>query len=92
MVRKHRIFFIIISFLHKRLNTLTGGSEPGLNTKYLLLCFQAKNYENLWEVHVRRNVLLAILDQWVKVTFTLVIPTRLSQFRNVATKLRSGTC
>ena len=34
MLRKHRIFFIIISFLHKRLNTLTGGSEPGLNTKY----------------------------------------------------------
>merc|ERR1712032_972564 len=27
---------------------------------------QAKNYENLWEVHVRRNFLLAILDQWVK--------------------------
>ena len=27
--------------------------------------FQAKNYDNLWEVHVRRDVLMKILDEWV---------------------------
>lgn len=31
---------------------------------YFLL--KAKNFENLWEVHVRRNVLIKILDEWAK--------------------------
>ena len=29
--------------------------------------FQAKNFDNLWEVHVRRGVLLKILEEWINV-------------------------
>ena len=28
---------------------------------------QAKNFDNLWEVHVRRGVLLKILEEWINV-------------------------
>ena len=28
---------------------------------------EAKNFENLWEVHVRRRVLIKILDNWAEI-------------------------
>ena len=30
----------------------------------MLNIWQAKNYENLWEVHVRRAILVDIMDHW----------------------------
>ena len=32
----------------------------------LVWTVQAKNYDNLWDVHVRRSVLCQILDEWVR--------------------------
>ena len=36
-------------------------------TKHYALVFQAKNFDNLWEVHVRRGVLVKILEEWINI-------------------------
>ena len=38
------------------------------NMKHVTVHFlQAKNFDNLWEVHVRRGVLVKILEEWTNV-------------------------
>ena len=44
-------------------------ARQSLKLQYVTLetFLQAKNFDNLWEVHVRRGVLLKILEEWINV-------------------------
>ena len=61
----------LVIYLDQKMHSSLVINALGLNRPwasslfYIEYAFQkAKNYDNLWEVHIRRGILIQIMDQW----------------------------